>query len=90
MIPLSWEDVNLVEPQVDRFNDIGDERLSLFHWVMDMKPRDELIQVLTRFPLYLIRTGITGVGGARCASLEPCSSVLWETIKRDTMSQNIF
>ena len=53
MIPLSWEDVNLVEPLVDRFDSIGDELvrgLSSFQWVMDMKPRDELIQVLTRFP----------------------------------------
>ena len=53
MIPLSWEDVNLVELLVDRFDAIGDELvrgLSSFHWVMDMKPRDELIQVSTRFP----------------------------------------
>ena len=53
VISLSWEDVNLVEPLVDRFDSIGDElvrELSSFHWVMDLKPRDELIQVLTRFP----------------------------------------
>ena len=50
MFPLSWEDVNLVETLVDRFDTISDEGLSTFHWVMDMKPRDELIQVLTRFP----------------------------------------
>ena len=42
MIPLSWEDVNLVEALLDRFDAIGDELvrgLSKFHWVMDMKPR---------------------------------------------------
>ena len=52
-IPLSRKDVNLVEPLVDRVNVIGDELvrgLSSFHWVMNMKHRDELIQVLTRFP----------------------------------------
>ena len=50
VFPLSWEDINLVEALVDRFDTIGDELvrgLSSFHWVMDMKPRDELIQVLT-------------------------------------------
>ena len=53
VFPLSWEDVNLVEALVDRFDTIGNELvrgLYSFHWVMDMKPRDELIQVLTRFP----------------------------------------
>ena len=43
---LSWEDVNLVEALLDRFDTIDDELvtgLSSFHWVMDMKPRDELI-----------------------------------------------
>ncbi len=52
LFPLSWENVNLVEALVDRFDTIGDElvrELSSFHWFMDMKPRDELIQVLTRF-----------------------------------------
>ena len=51
MIP--WEDMNLVEPLVDRFDAISDELvrgLCSFHWVMNMKPRDELIQVLIRFP----------------------------------------
>jgi hypothetical protein len=40
LFPLSWEDVNLVEALVDRFDTIGDELvtgLSSFHWVMDMK-----------------------------------------------------
>ena len=53
VFPLSWEDVNLVEALVDRFDTIGNEPvrgLYSFQWVMDMKPRDELIQVLTRFP----------------------------------------
>jgi hypothetical protein len=46
LFPLSWEDVNLVEALVDRLDTIGDELvtgLSSFHWVMDMKPRDELL-----------------------------------------------
>ena len=46
MISLSWEDVNLVDPLVDRFDAVGDELvrgLSCFHRVMDMKPRDKLI-----------------------------------------------
>ena len=43
-IPLSWEDVNLVEALVERIDTIGDELvrgLSSFHWLMDMKPRDK-------------------------------------------------
>ena len=44
VFPLSWENVNLVEALLDRALVTG---LSSFHWVMDMKPRDELIHVLT-------------------------------------------
>ena len=42
----------MVEELVDRFDTIGDELvrgLSTFHWVRDMKPRDKLIKILTRF-----------------------------------------
>ena len=55
MISLSWEDVNLVDPLVDRFDAVGELVRGLpFHSVTDMKPRDELILDSLRAPLHQI------------------------------------
>ena len=49
---MCWGDVNLVESLVNSFDSITDDQvegLSSYHWLMGMKPRDELMEVLTRF-----------------------------------------
>ena len=47
---MCWGDVNLVESLVNSFDNITDDLVEglSYHWLMGMKPRDELI-VLTRF-----------------------------------------
>ena len=72
VIPLSWKDVNLVEPLVDRFDFIGDELvrgISSFYWVMDIVLREvkratdpQVTSILSK-----VRLGICDKGGIGCA-----------------------